>query len=200
VNSAPKTEIIDSEYVILENIYDLAEHPAPLRQRELAQIAGTSLGMTNSILKRLARKGLITIKKLNSRNIRYAITLAGINEIIRRSYGYFKRTIRNAVYYKDSLDEIIHRAKRNNISTVLLVGISDLDFILEHTCHRYGLSFLKTVDPDKAREINRGETLTIYAEIIPADREGGKTAPRNTLYLSHMVMKKAAEEGGAPRE
>jgi hypothetical protein len=153
--------------------------------------------MTNSILKRLAKKGLITIKRLNSRNIRYAVTLEGFNEIIHRSYGYFKRTIRNAVYYKDSLDEIIHRAKRRNISTVLLVGVSDLDFILEHTCHRYDMSFLKTVDPETAREINRGETLTIYAETIPVSREEGlRIPPRNTVYLSRLVMKKAAEEGG----
>ncbi|MDR1058747.1 MAG: MarR family transcriptional regulator, partial [Treponema sp.] len=130
MNNVSKTELIDSEYVILENIYDLAEHRTPLRQRELAQIAGTSLGMTNSILKRLARKGFITIKKLNSRNIRYAVTIEGINEILHRSYGYFKRTIRNAVFYRDSLDEIIHWAKRKNISTVLLVGVSDLDFIV----------------------------------------------------------------------
>jgi DNA-binding MarR family transcriptional regulator len=196
MNNVSKPEIIDSEYVILENIYDLTEHRVPLRQRELARIAGTSLGMTNSILKRLARKGFITVKKLNSRNIRYAVTLEGINEILHRSYRYFKRTIRNAVFYRDNLDEIIHRAKRKNISTVLLVGISDLDFIVEHNCHRYGISFLKTVDPDKAREINDRETLTIYAETVPAGGEGeSKAVPRNTVYLSRMVMKKAAEEG-----
>jgi DNA-binding MarR family transcriptional regulator len=185
--------MMDSEYLILENIYDLTEHQTPPRQRELARIAGTSLGMTNSILKRLARKGFITIKKLNSRNIRYAVTLEGINEIIHRSYGYFKRTIRNAVYYKDSLDEIIYRAKRRNISTVLLVGISDLDFILEHTCQHYGLSFLKTVDPGRARDLKGGETLTVYAETIAAGREeGAALLSGNAVYLSRIVMGKAA--------
>jgi DNA-binding MarR family transcriptional regulator len=68
----------DTEYIILENIYDSRGQNAVLRQRDLALIAGASLGMTNSILKRLARKGWITIKKLNNRKIQYAVTRAGI--------------------------------------------------------------------------------------------------------------------------
>jgi DNA-binding MarR family transcriptional regulator len=141
-------QVIDTEYIILENIYDSSKQAAALRQRELAQIAGASLGMTNSILKRLARKGWITVKKLNSRNIQYAVTLEGINEILHRSYGYFKRTIKSAVYYKDILDDIIRRAKKKNIGVVVLAGISDLDFIVEHTCQRWGLSFLKAIDQE----------------------------------------------------
>ncbi|MDR2738584.1 MAG: transcriptional regulator, partial [Treponema sp.] len=90
----------DIEYVILEKLYDSSESRLPLHQRDMAQMARTSLGMANSILKRLAHKGWITIKKLNSRNIQYAVTMEGMNEIIRRSYGYFKRTIRNVFFYK----------------------------------------------------------------------------------------------------
>jgi DNA-binding MarR family transcriptional regulator len=93
-------ESIDTEFIILENIYDSSEQHTRLCQRDMAQIAGTSLGMTNSILKRLAKRGWISVKKLNSRNIQYAVTLEGINEIIHRSYGYFKRTIRNVVFYQ----------------------------------------------------------------------------------------------------
>jgi DNA-binding MarR family transcriptional regulator len=198
-------ETVDTEYIILENIYDSSRRQPPLRQRDLAQIAGTSLGMTNFILKRLAQKGWITIKKLNSRNIQYAVTLEGINEIVHRSLGYFKRTIKNIVYYKESLDEIIYRAKRKNITTVLLIGISDLDFIVEHTCHRYGVSFLKAVDRDMALQALDDYTFAVFAETIPEPGTGGSPAAgakvpaagrnfkKNTLYLSRMVIQKAAE-------
>ncbi|MDR2370315.1 MAG: MarR family transcriptional regulator [Treponema sp.] len=178
----------DSEFIILENIYcsggDL------LHQRDLARIAGASLGMTNSILKRLVQKGLITVKKLNSRNVQYAVTLEGINEILRRSYRYFKRTIRNIIFYKDALDEYIQQAKRFKINAVLLVGISDLDFIVEHACHRYGISFLKAVEAQTAREAMGGHTFTIYAEQIP--EPAGAAARKDALYLSRILLSNPA--------
>jgi DNA-binding MarR family transcriptional regulator len=179
---------IDTEYIILENIYDSGERNTALRQRDLAQITGTSLGMTNSILKRLAQKGWITIKKLNSRNIQYAITLEGFNEIVHRSYHYFKRTIKNAVYYKDSLEDIVRRAKARETAAVILVGVSDLDFIVEHACRHYGLSFLKTTETETAGKAGDRNTLRIYAESISENSRD----PGNCLYLSRLVMKQTA--------
>jgi predicted transcriptional regulator len=69
------SEPVDTEFIILENIYDSSTQAAPLRQRDMAHVAGASLGMTNAILKRLAKKGWISVKKLNNRNIQYAVTL-----------------------------------------------------------------------------------------------------------------------------
>jgi predicted transcriptional regulator len=187
---------IDSEYIILENIYDSAvQKTPPLRQRALAQIAGTSLGMTNSILKRLAKKGWIIIKKLNSRNIQYAVTLEGLNEIIRRSYRYFKRTIKNAVFYKDSLEDIVKNALGRNVHEVLLVGGSDLDFIIEHVCRRYGLSFIRSGNnaedsPSGQNESSAG-TLRIYSENY-SEQQPGEKQTNNRVFLSSLIMQQAA--------
>ncbi|MDR0655540.1 MAG: MarR family transcriptional regulator [Treponema sp.] len=155
---------LDTEYIILENIYDASKQKESPRQRDLAKLAGTSLGMTNVILKRLAKKGWITIRKLNNRNIHYAVTLEGVNEIIHRSYNFFRRTIQNMVYYRDSIDEVIRKATEKGISSVLLVGFSDLEFIIEHCCQRYGLSFLKAADMELAGRMKDGHTFTFYAE------------------------------------
>ena len=57
-----------------------------INQRDLAEIAGLSLGMTNSILKRLVHKGLLSINKVNNRNIRYLVTPSGLEAISSRSY------------------------------------------------------------------------------------------------------------------
>ena len=182
----------DTEYVILENIYDSHGKQAPLRQRDLANIAGASLGMTNSIIKRLAKKGWITIKKLNSRNIRYAVTLEGMNEIIHRSYRYFKRTIRNVVFYKEVLEDLILNAKRKKISKVVLVGVSDLDFIVEHASRHWGLSFSRIADTDKSSKA-APDTLKIYAESIAETGVNPKAGTaENTFYLSRLIMKQAA--------
>jgi DNA-binding MarR family transcriptional regulator len=182
-------EAIDTEYTILENIYDNSGRNVPLHQRELARIAGASLGMTNSILKRLAQKGWITIRKINSRRIQYAVSPEGINEIVRRSYRYFKRTIKNVVFYKEKLDEIIRKARQGGITTLLLTGSSDLEFILEHICHRHSLRFLKTGESGKLENIPEENVFRIFAENIP-DTEF--LNQKNTLYLFRIVMKKTA--------
>jgi hypothetical protein len=188
--------LLDTEYLILEKVYNSSESQVPLRQRDLAQIAGTSLGMTNAILKRLALKGWITIKRINSRNIQYAVTLDGMNEIIHRSYGYFKRTIRNVVFYREKINAAIYGAKRNNFTTVLLVGTSDLDFIVEHACLRQGLNFLKALDDNTARELLGETVLAIYAETIPMVKNHPK---KNAFFLSPMVIEKSSEPEPAIR-
>ena len=194
-----QTSVVDAEYIILENIYDSTTRS--LRQRDLAQTAGASLGMTNAILKRLAKKGWITIKKLNSRNIQYAVTIEGINEIIHRSYRYFKRTIRNVVYYKDLLEDLVNRARRRNVNAVILVGRSDLDFIVEHACRRCGMNFTRVVDDGKTAEAQISQALIIYAEGIhessrtpvPSRPTENQAAVVNRFYLSRLIIKQAAK-------
>ena len=178
--------IVDTEYIILENIYASDRRNPPLKQRDLAKIARASLGMTNSILKRLVQKGWITAKKLNSRNIHYAVTMEGFNEIIHRSYGYFKRTIKNVVLYKNAIDELIQNATENRINAILLIGASDLEFIIEHSCNYFGLSFLKSIDRHLLSESMDENTLIFFAEDIPASTEPQE---ENRIFLSQLLIK-----------
>ena len=173
-----------AEFLILENIYSSSPQIPAIKQRDLSKLAQTSLGMTNSILKRLTQKGWITIKKINSRNIKYAVTLEGINEILKRSYNYFKRTITNISFYRDIIDQQLQKAAQNNINTVMLIGISDLEFIVEHCCHRHGLSFIKSVNQDIFQIKKELSIMTVFSENISA-REG---IP-DSLFLSELVIK-----------
>jgi len=175
----------DAELAILENIYESERRREFPRQRDLAGAAGASLGMTNSILKRLAQKGLISALKLNSRNVQYAVTPAGINEIAQRSYRYFKRTIRNVVFYKDRIDEAVAHAKAAGMQAVLLIGVSDLDFIVEHACQRHGLSFIKAVRAETAAPVRAYGVLTVFAENMGSPEVSDDT--QEELYLSSIL-------------
>ncbi len=128
----------EHELTVLESIYHNGDR---VRQRDLARVAGLSLGMTNAILKRLVHKGWLAIRKVNNRNILYAVTPEGADEIARRSYRYFKRTIKNVVDYKDAIERLVAGAARKGFDEVVLVGASDLDFIVEHVCAKSGVQF-----------------------------------------------------------
>ncbi len=63
-------------------------------QRDLSRGAGLSLGMTNLLLKRLARKGLIKIRQLDWKRTQYLLTPKGVLEKSRKTYDYARYTIR----------------------------------------------------------------------------------------------------------
>ncbi len=153
----------DAELAILEGIYSSQKHERSPTQRDLAEVAGLSLGMTNALLKRFAEKGWVLLKRLNARNIQYALTPEGVNEIAHRSYRYFRRTARNASVYRDLLEAFVIKAKRDGATRVVLAGPSDLDFILEYACERHGLIFVKGADAARAAKLG-GDGATIVLE------------------------------------
>lgn len=146
----------DKEAIILEHIY----YNDPLKQRELADKAGISLGMTNAILKRLIEKGWLMTKRLNSRKISYVVSPAGIEEIFKRGYRYFKRTIDDVILYKAGIEQLVEEAVEAGYKTIALVGKSDLDFIVEYACGKGGIEFIR-VETDIGLSEN---TLALYSE------------------------------------
>ena len=127
----------DKEAIILEHIY----YDDSLKQRELADKAGISLGMTNAILKRLIEKGWLMTKRLNSRNISYVVSPAGMEEIFKRGYRYFKRTIDDVILYKTQIEDLVSEAAKSGYECVALVGKSDLGFLVEYACGKEGVEF-----------------------------------------------------------
>ena len=124
------SHLVDPELKVLQHI----AHADDVRQRALARIIGMSLGMTNAILKRLAQKGLITIRKVNNRNIMYAVSPDGFEEIARRSYRYLRRTIKNVVVYRETIESLVALIVGQGFDEIDLIEQSDLDFIVEHAC------------------------------------------------------------------
>jgi len=165
----------DKEAIILEHIY----YNDSLKQRELADKAGISLGMTNAILKRLIEKGWLMTKRLNSRNISYVVSPAGIEEIFKRGYRYFKRTIDDVMLYKAGIEQLVAEAIAAGYKTIALVGKSDLEFIVEYACGKIGITFEK-VNPEKVTK----EMFVLYGEQYEIT---DKTADKH--WLSKIILK-----------
>ncbi len=166
-NIKPKKTMIpqEKEIEILKNIY---QNQGSIRQRELSEIVGLSLGMTNTILKRCVQKGFLTIRKVNNRNIRYAVTPKGVEIITRRSYRFLKRTIKNIVLYKEAVEKLVREVKALGYTALVLVGKSDLDFLVEHACIMYDLAWIRNEHiPDQAED----RIFYLYSESYIPDTE-----------------------------
>ena len=67
----------------------------PIRtQRDLSRSVEISLGMTNLLLKRLARRGLIKVRQLDWKRTQYLLTPKGALEKTRKTYDYARYTVR----------------------------------------------------------------------------------------------------------
>ena len=133
--------------------------------------------MANAILKRLVQKGLLKIQKVNNRNIRYVVSPRGMERIARRSYRYFRQTVKNVVYYKEAIEELLDLVEARGVTEIVLIGASDLDFIVEHLCakHRLGLA------PGAARPyrgaVNGQRFSPVFRRITPVPALPGHERP-----------------------
>jgi predicted transcriptional regulator len=169
----------------------IANSDNTVHQRDLARSTGLSLGMINAIMKRLVHKGWLTIRKVNNRNIHYAVSPTGIEQITRRSYRYFKRTVKNIVRYRQAIEDFIREIKARGYGGILLIGVSDLGFLIEAACRTCGIEYVwdgRTVDAAR-----RGEArlFTLYSETyVPT--EGEKKPYQTTALLQDVVSRVSA--------
>ncbi|MFP4409355.1 MAG: MarR family transcriptional regulator [Alkalispirochaetaceae bacterium] len=180
----------DHEFDVLAHIHQHEQ----VKQRDIAGAIGLSLGMTNAILKRLAGKGFITMRRINSRNIHYLVTPTGVDVIAKRSYRYLRRTVGHIVRYKERMRLLFREAAADppegrGAREVILVGESDLDFLVEWCAEKEGLSFGRAeLAPEEANHgwlVVAGEQLPLtpkailpwwdlhLAEIVVGGRRGG---------------------------
>jgi predicted transcriptional regulator len=181
---------VDKEIDILSQIAKGEQ----VRQRDLSHMIGMSLGMTNAILKRLRHKGFLAIRKVNNRNIAYAVTPKGLEAITKRSYRYFKRTIRNIVYYREAIEAFVRDVKSRGYLGIALAGASDLDFVVEHVCEICGMRYLKDDSAIQAAKSGSDEFFLLYSESYSLDDREKRTRP-SARFLQEVVAKWAAEGG-----
>jgi DNA-binding MarR family transcriptional regulator len=184
----------DTEYQALRVIDDLqGEHrqagTVP-SQRDFARALNMSVGMTNAIIKRLVGKGWLVMHRINGRNLSYALTPEGTREVAKRSYRYLRRTIGNVVRWKDAIDHAVMEARESGCERVLLVGDSDLDFIVEHAASRHGMVFVRSVASEPGqRAADRQKTMLLYSEKLT------EAAEDDALLLQDIIMKKNSDTG-----
>ena len=84
-------------------ILDAFESNHYVSQRSLAGELGIALGLTNLLVKRLVRKGLVRVTNIKPNRVRYLITPAGIVEKTRMSRAYFGASVQ---FYGQTRDRI----------------------------------------------------------------------------------------------
>jgi DNA-binding MarR family transcriptional regulator len=117
----PGDTFMKNEHQILREL----DGDSTATQRDLAGRTGMSLGSVNILIKRLVKKGLIKIERINSRTIRYVLTPRGIKEKAEATYRYIVASCRYIGELEAAIDKVIKDMRIAQGSRVCLYGDRD---------------------------------------------------------------------------
>ena len=133
----------------------LEADPGP-SQRDLAEQLNVSLGLVNSFLKRLARKGYFKVTHIPKNRVRYILTPKGAIEKSRLTYEYIAYSV---AFYREarqrfrSLFKVLHKT---GVRSVILYGVSELAEIAYISIHEFSIRIEAIIDDDQTVETLMG--------------------------------------------
>ena len=136
-----------------------------ITQRSLAKTQGVALGLTNLLIRRLAKKGFITITHMKGKHLRYLVTPQGIAEKTRLTYQY----INYSLYYYREIRQLLGRSlaafgdtgRRN----VLLIGTGEVAEIAYLTLRECGLNLAGVIDDGTQRRSFLNHTVRPFDDL-----------------------------------
>lgn len=128
------------------HLLDELTHTSDVTQRELSRRIGTALGLTNLMLRRLAKKGYIKIIGTKRSRLRYLITPKGILEKSRLTYEYIQYSLQLYSRMRVFLRQQLATAAAAGHRRILLCGTGELAEIAFLTIHEMGLELTGIVD------------------------------------------------------
>lgn len=129
---------------ILEAI-DCQDAPS---QRDMAESLNISLGLINSFVRRLAKKGYFKITHLPRNRVRYILTPKGMAEKTRLSYSYVQLSYR---FYRDArqkIRDLYQQLQMSNFKRIAFFGAGDLAEIAYLSLQESDLEFVGISDFD----------------------------------------------------
>ena len=138
-------------------------------QRGLASRLGISLGLTNLLVRNMARKGYLRMVKTNWRRRLYALTPQGVVRRVRLTWAYVNRFLNHYEKIGHILDEEFASASLHAESRVVLYGTGDLAGLVYLGLKRHEINEIAVVDPSATGQRFLGMPVVGLADLEPAD-------------------------------
>ena len=94
---------MEQEYQVLNHL----QENEITTQRNISKNTGLSLGAVNLLLKKMGRKGLVKVERLNSRTMRYILTPKGIKEKTKLTYDFVRRSYNQILSITTAVESLI---------------------------------------------------------------------------------------------
>lgn len=121
--------LAENEFLLIQEI---SRQPNQT-QRDLSQSLGLSLGATNLLIKRLARKGLIKITQLDWKRTQYLLTIKGALEKTRKSFAYTRYTLRIFTQIQENITAALQKEHHGGRRSFHILAQDELLELLSDT-------------------------------------------------------------------
>jgi predicted transcriptional regulator len=119
------TDIDRNELLELEILNHIEDSPKQTT-RLLASKIGCNLRLTHALLKKLIEKGMLDVKKINSRNWHYYLTPKGIAEKASKTYKFFEFSMHFYQQARELSSALCARLKEEGADKVAFFGCGHL--------------------------------------------------------------------------
>jgi DNA-binding MarR family transcriptional regulator len=135
----------------LQLLEEIAEDK-PISQRELSDSLQISLGLVNSFIKRLVKKGYCKVTTIPKRRVKYLLTPSGAMEKTRLTYEYIATSYQ---YFKSATQKVknLYLALQDEGKTrIIFYGADELANIALHAMTGTDLQLVAVVDSERKGE------------------------------------------------
>ena len=150
------------------DLLNAIEQRSDLSQRNLAQHMGIALGLTNSYLKRCARKGLVKVSEAPANRYLYYLTPKGFAEKARLTGHYLSDSLTFYRQAGESCSAIFDYCKKSNKERVLLCGVSELSEIALIRAMDAEIGITGIYDPESS--VGEYFTQPVFTELPEKDK------------------------------
>jgi len=138
-------------------------------QRDLARKLNISLGLVNSFIKRLAKKGYVKVTTIPKNRVKYILTPQGFAEKSRLTYEFIQYSLR---FYKKALvniQDLLNEFERIGITKVVFYGANDLAEIAYISMKATNITLVGVIDDSKKGKNFQGYTVKSLSELGALD-------------------------------
>jgi DNA-binding MarR family transcriptional regulator len=177
-------------------ILDELSNNDSLTQRDLSGRLGIALGLVNTYIKNLVKKGYITVRAIPPKRYAYYLTPKGFTEKTRLTYNLLQDYTRIYREARSSVKKLFHVMERAGMKKVVFAGADEVAEIAYITLQEMSMELAAVVDGEKAGQHFFGREIKPLGVLKDTDYDCVVVASylkRETIYkelLKHGVGKK----------
>ena len=168
----------------------------PTSQRELSDILQISLGLVNSFIKRLVKKGYCKVTTVPKNRVKYMLTPAGAMEKTRLTYEYISSSYHYFKAAKNRVEDLYSNLQNEGATRVVFYGAGELADIAFLSMAGTGVRLIDVVDPTKEGEMFADFIVKTTSRLRQADYD----AILVTLVDNHETVLKDIKGVGVPSD
>jgi DNA-binding MarR family transcriptional regulator len=131
-------------------ILEKVEDDNTASQRDLARDLNISLGLVNSFVKQLAKKGYFKVTHVSQNRIRYILTPKGLAEKSRLTYEHIQHSYKFYKAARKKLRNLYTELEKNGITRIVFYGVSELTEIAFISLLETNIKLAAVVDEGRA--------------------------------------------------